>query len=43
MIAGKKEFTLIDVRTKDEFNNASKNYWQNIGQIKGAVIFPLLN
>ncbi len=40
MIADKKEFTLIDVRTKDEFNNGSKNYWQNIGQIKGAINIP---
>jgi rhodanese-related sulfurtransferase len=40
MVAGKKEFTLIDVRTKDEFNNASKNYWQNVGQIKGAMNIP---
>jgi rhodanese-related sulfurtransferase len=40
MVAGKKEFTLIDVRTNDEFNNASKNYWQNIGQIKGAMNIP---
>jgi rhodanese-related sulfurtransferase len=40
MIANKKEFTLIDVRTKDEFNNASKNYWQNVGQIKGAINIP---
>jgi rhodanese-related sulfurtransferase len=28
------------VRTKDEFNNTSKNYWQNIGQIKGAINIP---
>ena len=40
MVTDKKEFTLIDVRTKDEFNNASKNYWQNIGQIKGAMNIP---
>ena len=40
MMANKKEFTLIDVRTKEEFNNASKNYWQNIGQIKGAINIP---
>ena len=40
MMANKKEFTLIDVRTKEEFNNASKNYWQNVGQIKGAVNIP---
>ena len=40
MVAGKKELTLLDIRTKDEFNNASKNYWQNIGQIKGAMNIP---
>jgi rhodanese-related sulfurtransferase len=40
MMAAKKEFTLIDVRTKDEFNNTSKNYWQNIGQIQGAINIP---
>ncbi|HMG67323.1 MAG TPA: rhodanese-like domain-containing protein, partial [Chitinophagaceae bacterium] len=32
MIDNKKKFTLLDVRTKDEFSNASKNTWQNIGQ-----------
>jgi len=36
----KKELVLIDVRTKDEFNNTSKNYWQNIGQVKGAINIP---
>lgn len=40
MINNKKEFVLIDVRTKDEFNNASKNYWQNIGQVKGSINIP---
>ncbi len=40
MMNNKKEFVLIDVRTKDEFNNASKNYWQNIGQIKGSINIP---
>jgi rhodanese-related sulfurtransferase len=40
MVAGKKELTLLDIRTKDEFNNASKNYWQNIGQIRGAMNIP---
>jgi len=40
MMAEKKEFTLVDVRTKNEFNNASKNYWQNIGQIRGAINIP---
>ena len=32
--------TIIDVRTADEFNNQSKNYWQNIGQVKGAINIP---
>ena len=40
MMANKKEFTLVDVRSKNEFNNASKNYWQNIGQIRGAINIP---
>jgi rhodanese-related sulfurtransferase len=40
MITAKKEFALIDVRSKDEFNNSSKNYWQNIGQVKGAINIP---
>ena len=40
MIAGKKDFALIDVRTKDEFANTSKNYWQNIGQVKNSVNIP---
>ncbi len=41
MITNKKDFVLIDVRTKDEFSNTSKNYWQNIGQVKGAINIPL--
>lgn len=40
MANDKKEFSLVDVRTKDEFNNTSKNYWQNIGQVKSAVNIP---
>jgi rhodanese-related sulfurtransferase len=40
MVANKKEFALIDVRTSAEFTNTSKNYWQNIGQVKGAVNIP---
>ncbi|HYM93088.1 MAG TPA: rhodanese-like domain-containing protein, partial [Chitinophagaceae bacterium] len=36
----KKKFALIDVRPKDQFNNQSKNYWQNLGQIKNAVNIP---
>lgn len=40
MVTGKADFALIDVRSKEEFTNASKNYWQNIGQVKGAVNIP---
>jgi rhodanese-related sulfurtransferase len=42
MMAEKKPFTLIDVRSKEEFSNASKNYWQNIGQVKGAINIPFV-
>jgi rhodanese-related sulfurtransferase len=31
---------LIDLRSKDQFLNQSKNYWQNIGNIKGALNIP---
>jgi hypothetical protein len=31
---------LIDTRSEDEFKNASKNYWENIGNIQGAVNVP---
>jgi len=41
MITAKKDFALIDVRSKDEFNNSSKNYWQNIGQVRGAINIPV--
>jgi rhodanese-related sulfurtransferase len=40
MVNDKKEFSVIDVRTKEEFNNTSKNYWQNIGQVKSAMNIP---
>ena len=40
MLTDKKEFALIDVRTKEEFSNTSKNYWQNIGQVKSAINIP---
>ncbi len=31
---------IIDVRSKAEFSGTSPNYWQNIGQISGAVNIP---
>ena len=34
---------LIDVRTKEQFNNQSKNSWQNIGNIKEAQNIPVSN
>jgi len=36
----KNNFTLIDVRPKDQFNNQSKNYWENIGQVQNAINIP---
>jgi rhodanese-related sulfurtransferase len=39
-VKNKKPFALIDVRPKDQFNNQSKNYWQNIGQVKNAISVP---
>jgi rhodanese-related sulfurtransferase len=36
----KKTITVVDVRPKDQFNSQSKNYFQNIGNIKGAVNVP---
>lgn len=41
MVTSKKEFAVIDVRSKDEFSNKSKNYWQNIGNVQNAVNIPL--
>jgi rhodanese-related sulfurtransferase len=32
---------VIDVRSKDEFNNQSKNHWQNIGNIVRAINIPV--
>ena len=40
MLKDRKDVVLIDVRGKEEFNNKSKNYWQNIGQVKGSVNIP---
>jgi rhodanese-related sulfurtransferase len=31
---------VIDVRSKEEFSNTSKNYWQNIGQVRNAINIP---
>ncbi|MGZ3853578.1 MAG: rhodanese-like domain-containing protein [Flavisolibacter sp.] len=36
----KEDFALIDVRPQDQFNNKSKNYFENIGQIQNAVNIP---
>lgn len=36
----KKPFALVDIRPKDQFNNQSKNYWQNIGKVKNATNIP---
>ncbi|MES1220684.1 MAG: rhodanese-like domain-containing protein [Bacteroidota bacterium] len=39
-INDKKPLTLVDVRSKLEFTNQSKNYWENIGQVKDAINVP---
>jgi rhodanese-related sulfurtransferase len=39
----KKTITVVDVRPKDQFNSQSKNYFQNIGNIKGAVNVPYVD
>lgn len=36
-----KAFKLIDVRPREQFLNQSKNYWQSIGNIKGALNIPV--
>jgi rhodanese-related sulfurtransferase len=41
MIKSNQSVIVIDVRSKEEFSNTSKNYWQNIGQIKDAINIPL--
>ncbi len=39
-INNKENITMLDVRTKDEFNNVHKDSWRNIGQLKNAVNIP---
>jgi rhodanese-related sulfurtransferase len=34
-------YTILDVRTTDEYNNKHKDYWRNIGHIKNAVNIPV--
>lgn len=36
-----KPFSVVDVRPNDQYNNQSKNYWQNVGQVKKAINIPL--
>ena len=33
-------YLFLDVRTTDEFNNRSKNYWMNLGHLSGSVNIP---
>ena len=35
------DYTLLDVRTTDEFTNKYKDNWRNIGHIKGAINIPV--
>ena len=36
----KKNLALIDVRPQDQFDNKSKNYFENLGQIQNAINIP---
>jgi rhodanese-related sulfurtransferase len=36
----KRNVTVIDIRTAEEFNNASKESFRNIGVLKGAINIP---
>lgn len=40
MMKSNQTATIIDVRSKEEFSNTSKNYFQNIGQIQNAINIP---
>ena len=35
-----KDYLVIDVRTKEDFNNQNKNNWRNIGHLRNAVNIP---
>jgi rhodanese-related sulfurtransferase len=35
-----KDYVFLDVRSKDEYENKSKNYWQNLGHIQNAISMP---
>ena len=39
-ITNKGNITLLDVRTKDEFNNVHKDSWRNIGQLTNSINIP---
>jgi rhodanese-related sulfurtransferase len=39
-LAAKDAPAIIDIRSQAEYNNTSKNYWQNIGQIGGSINIP---
>lgn len=36
-----KEYSLLDVRYPEEFNNQHKDYWRNSGHIKDAINMPV--
>jgi rhodanese-related sulfurtransferase len=40
MMMAKKDLILVDTRSAAEFKNESKNYWENIGNIQGAINIP---
>lgn len=38
-----KDYTVLDVRTADEFTNKHKDDWRNIGHLKNAVNIPAVD
>ena len=40
LMRSKKEVFVVDIRTKDEFGNLSKDTWRNIGNLKNALNIP---
>ena len=40
MLKNRSSALLVDVRSREEFNNQSKNSWENIGHIKNAINIP---
>lgn len=40
ILAATKDYVFLDARTKEEFTNTHKNYWQNLGHLENAINIP---